>query len=78
VGAHSFETLDKIYTGYDEKGPAQGVLIKEGMSERLRAEFKKLDFVKSCHIVDREVQDEPWDAQPVIKHVMGVTLRRNA
>jgi hypothetical protein len=49
-----------IYTGYGDNGPKQGVLIKEGMSERVRAEFKKLDFVKSCHIVDREVQDEPY------------------
>ena len=60
MGAHSFETLDKIYTGYGDNGPKQGDLIKEGMSERLRAKFKKLDFVKSCHIVDREVQEEPY------------------
>jgi cyclophilin family peptidyl-prolyl cis-trans isomerase len=60
VGTHSFETLDKIYTGYDEKGPQQGVLAKEGMSERVRAEFPDIDFVNSCHVVDREVQEEPY------------------
>lgn len=60
MGTHSFETLDTIYTGYDENGPKQGDLIKEGMSERMKAEFKNLDFVKSCYIVDREVQNEPY------------------
>ena len=60
VGAHSFETLDKIYTGYGDDGPPQGKLMKEGMSKRLQEEFPMLDYVTSCQIVDREVQADDW------------------
>jgi len=60
VGEDSFETLSKIYTGYGEKGPKQGDLMREGMTDVLRTEFPLLDYVKSCHIVDRQVQKEPY------------------
>lgn len=60
VGDHSFDTLSKIYTGYGENGPKQGVLMKEGMSDSLRSKFPKLDYVKSCSIVDRQDQKEPF------------------
>jgi hypothetical protein len=53
VGEHSFATLDKIYTGYGEKGPSQAALWKEGAVEKVKKEFPKLDFVLSCHVADR-------------------------
>lgn len=58
VGEHSFETLSKIYTGYGDNGPKQGNIMHEGMSERMRSAFPRLDYLKSCHIVDRLVQRE--------------------
>ena len=56
VGAHSYNTLDKIYTGYGEKGPSQGRLHKEGHLEWVKKDFPELDFVNSCAIVD-EAED---------------------
>ena len=60
VGKHSFQTLSKIYTGYGDDGPKQGTILNEGMSDQLRGKFPKLDYVKSCRIVDRQVQEEPY------------------
>lgn len=52
VGAHSYEALDKVYTGYDDNGPAQGRFRQEGALEEVREKFPKLDWVTSCTIVD--------------------------
>jgi peptidyl-prolyl cis-trans isomerase A (cyclophilin A) len=52
VGAHSFETLSKIYTGYGEKGPKQGSLHKDDALARVPEEFPLLDLIQSCHVVD--------------------------
>lgn len=52
VGKKSFETLSKIYTGYDEKGPSQGKLMNRGMDEELKEEFPKLDYITKCVLVD--------------------------
>lgn len=56
VGESSFQTLAKIYTGYGEKGPSQGILRKEGASEQVQHMFSKLDYITSCDVVDHEVQ----------------------
>ena len=58
VGAHSYETLSKIYTGYGEKGPSQGLLRREGASPAVAKQFPLLDYVTSCQVVD-EAKDEP-------------------
>jgi hypothetical protein len=54
VGEESFATLDKIYTGYGEKGPSQGRLSREGSSEAIAKEFPMLDYILSCDVVDSE------------------------
>jgi cyclophilin family peptidyl-prolyl cis-trans isomerase len=53
VGTHSFETLSQIYTGYDEKGPPQGLLWKEGAIEQVKVKWPLLDFITSCQLVDQ-------------------------
>jgi cyclophilin family peptidyl-prolyl cis-trans isomerase len=52
VGKESFDTLDKIYTGYGEKGPSQGRLHREGSSESIKKEFPHLDYILGCELVD--------------------------
>ena len=57
VGAHSSESLDRIYTGYGEHGPTQGWLHRHDSSDpQLQQDFPLLDYVTSCQIVDREFQ----------------------
>ena len=53
VGEHSFETWSKVYTGYGEKGPGQGKLINNGMTDEMRKEFPELDYITGCSIVDQ-------------------------
>lgn len=53
VGSHSFETLSKIYTGYGEKGPPQGKLMTQGMTDDMKREFPDLDYITSCTVVDQ-------------------------
>jgi cyclophilin family peptidyl-prolyl cis-trans isomerase len=53
VGAHSFETLSKIYTGYGEKGPKQGKLHDAGSLPKVKEEFPLLDWIQSCHVIDK-------------------------
>lgn len=60
VGEHSFETLSKISTEYGDNGPSQGKLRRHGMTEEMRAEFSKMDYIKSCRVVDRTTQEEPY------------------
>jgi len=52
VGVHSFETLGKIYTGYGEGGPPQGLLSKEGSSESVMQKWPLLDYITSCQVID--------------------------
>lgn len=52
VGKESFTTLDRIYTGYGEKGPSQGRLSREGSSENIQQEFPRLDYILGCTLVD--------------------------
>ena len=59
VGSDSYITLSKIYTGYGEKGPPQGRLMKEGASDSIRKEWPKLDYINSCAVVDEKVQNKP-------------------
>jgi peptidyl-prolyl cis-trans isomerase A (cyclophilin A) len=51
VGPHSFETLDKIFTGYGENGPKQSSLGKSDYVSYVRSYFPKLDWIESCHVV---------------------------
>jgi cyclophilin family peptidyl-prolyl cis-trans isomerase len=53
VGDTSFETLSKIYTGYGEKGPSQGLLHKAKALDIVHQDFPQLDYVQRCHVVDR-------------------------
>jgi len=52
VGAESYETLDKIYTGYGDKGPSQGSLWKKDGVEQAKQNYPQLDWVQSCAVVD--------------------------
>jgi cyclophilin family peptidyl-prolyl cis-trans isomerase len=52
VGNHSYETLDRIYTGYGGKGPTQQLLGKSRALPVVRRDFPQLDWVLSCHVVD--------------------------
>lgn len=52
MGAESFDTLAKFYTGYGENGPGQGLLHREGNSERIVNEWPLLDYILSCSVVD--------------------------
>jgi hypothetical protein len=54
VGDHSYVTLSKIYTGYGEQGPKQGLLYKPNALEYVRKHFPKLDYIQSCNVVDAE------------------------
>jgi hypothetical protein len=54
VGDESFATLDKIYTGYGEKGPSQPRLSKEGSSEGVAKEFPELDYILRCDVIDSD------------------------
>jgi len=51
VGKDSFETLSKIYTGYDENGPPQGKLSNRGMDEEFKKEFPEIDYINNCMVV---------------------------
>jgi len=55
VGKHSFETLNKIYTGYGEKGPSQGLISRTGVTEDIRQNFPKMDYITSCEVMDNRV-----------------------
>jgi cyclophilin family peptidyl-prolyl cis-trans isomerase len=52
VGKESYDTLDKIYTGYGENGPSQARLSREGSSEGVRQEFPNLDYILGCNVID--------------------------
>jgi peptidyl-prolyl cis-trans isomerase A (cyclophilin A) len=58
VGTHSYDTLEKIYTGYDEKGPSQGLLHKVNALEMVKEKYPLIDYVSSCHVEDRFVEEE--------------------
>jgi len=52
VGKESFHTISKFYTGYGEKGPSQGLLHREGVSEKVQTQWPLLDYVTGCSLVD--------------------------
>ena len=52
VGNTSFVTMSKFYTGYGEHGPGQGLLRRQGTSQRVKTEWPKLDYITSCSVVD--------------------------
>lgn len=63
VGAHSFETLAKIFTGYGEHGPSQAMLRREGASPAVAQQFPLLDYITSCSVVDEaKIEESPADA----------------
>lgn len=49
--------LPDIFTGYGEKGPPQGLLMREGVSESVRRKWPLLDYVLKCSILDRLIVD---------------------
>jgi len=54
VGKESFETLDRIYTGYGENGPSQGMLGRKGVTEKVKEQWPKLDYILGCDVIDSE------------------------
>ena len=52
VGQHSYDTLNKIYTGYGENGPSQGLLHKADALAVVKEKYPLLDYIQSCHITD--------------------------
>jgi cyclophilin family peptidyl-prolyl cis-trans isomerase len=52
VGNESFHTLSQFYTGYREKGPSQGLLRREGITEKIRTQWPKLDYITGCNIIE--------------------------
>ena len=52
VGKESFQTISKFYTGYGEKGPPQGLLHREGASQKVQTQWPLLDYVTACSLVD--------------------------
>jgi hypothetical protein len=54
VGEESFQTLSKIYTGYGENGPKQGMLRNNGMTEDMKLAFPELDHIKHCEVLDEK------------------------
>jgi len=51
VGAQSFETLERIYTGYGEEGPKQGMLQNRGMTKEMEEQFPNLDYLMGCSLL---------------------------
>lgn len=54
VGTHSFETLDKIYTGYGEEGPSQQMLHGDTAIEQTERDFPELSWILGCQVIDEE------------------------
>ena len=53
VGHESFETLNKLYTGYGHKNaPGQPLLRREGYSEHVQKEWPLMDLITGCLVVD--------------------------
>jgi peptidyl-prolyl cis-trans isomerase A (cyclophilin A) len=51
VGNQSFFTMSKFYTGYGEKGPSQGMLHREGYSDRIRMNWPQMDSITYCGVL---------------------------
>lgn len=56
VGNYSFETFSKVYTKYADKGPSQETLWRRGVSEEVRTNYPKMDYITACSVVDQDVQ----------------------
>ena len=50
-------SLPDLYTGYGEKGPGQGLLRREGVSEEVREKWPLLDYVLRCSVEDRLLEE---------------------
>jgi len=57
VGQQSYESLDKIYTGYGEK-PSQGKIQNRGV-KYLETEFPLLDYITKCEIAQENIAWKP-------------------
>ena len=64
VGAASFDTLARIYTGYGESGPSQGHLRAEGWTRDDPGRFPLLDHISSCAVVDDATTASDWRPYP--------------
>ena len=58
VGNHSYDTLSKVYTGYGENGPSQGLLHKADAITVVKEKYPLLDYIQSCYITDSEYIDD--------------------
>lgn len=54
VGEHSYTNLDKVFTGYGEKGPSQELLSKEDALKVVASKFPKIDYILSCQVMDEQ------------------------
>lgn len=64
VHQESFDTLNKIYTGYGEDGPPQGQVGPKGMTEAMRAKWPHLDYINSCRLMDEIILPDLVPAAP--------------
>jgi cyclophilin family peptidyl-prolyl cis-trans isomerase len=55
VGEHSYTTLSKIYTGYDEHGPSQGLLYQANAIDVVKEKYPLIDYIQSCRVVDQYI-----------------------
>lgn len=54
VGKQSFDVLPKLYNGYGEKGPGQGLLRREGVTEKIEKEWPLMDYILSCDVIEEK------------------------
>ena len=72
VGAHSFETMGKLFTRYGDSGPSQARLSTRG-NEGLQDRYPDLDYVTSCAVVDDETT--PADLEPYDTDFVHATFK---
>jgi cyclophilin family peptidyl-prolyl cis-trans isomerase len=44
--------LDRLYTGYGEKGPSQALLKNSGITMDIKEKWPLMDYIHSCHLLD--------------------------
>ena len=64
VGRHSYETLDRVYTGYGDNGPPQEVMVEPGALDVAENDYPELDWILGCSVVDEVDEDEEASGEP--------------
>jgi len=54
-------SIPNIHTGYGEKGPSQGLLRREGVTDYVKKKWSLLDYMLQCSIVDRLIVENDED-----------------